>query len=325
MNLIVIYTPLQFINARRFISENNQDSKIIVLASAKQNLDQIRALDYEKLCSYPLLTFNFLHKEFLWIIKLVYVSLLNTTCYKSLVLGNYNDLSGYLLMLRFEKSKKNIFLLDDGMATVNIYYNRNALKKSKYVENVKGGNVGKILKIIGYLNTPIQSVTFYTNIDLDALSEPYNDKIVLFQQQKFDKPKSKDNSSVWFIGQPLVKNKIINQQLFDELMVRIYSMLKLHFDNIIYIYHRSENSRINENWTSRRLGLPIEEEIMLSNGNLPKAIITFYSTAIYNISQMDCGVELYYVDISKHTSVNHSVTNVYTLLSKVKNLHEIEV
>src|SRR5690554_244197 len=102
MKLLVVFTPLQYLNAIRIIAALDRSYLLLVLTTNKVNIDQIENLDINNKCIYPLKGLNFLHDEILWFVKLLYVWMfIKLDDFSDVVVGNFNNVVGYFMALRF--------------------------------------------------------------------------------------------------------------------------------------------------------------------------------------------------------------------------------
>src|SRR5690606_30643694 len=175
--------------------------------------------------------------------------------------------------------KKNIVLLDDGLATFKIYTDRNRNYKL-YNSNLFGGRVVKVLKKIFQLNEKrkIPSLTFYTVYNLMSLSKCKFDKVLNFSMcvnnLKLDK------NLVWFIGQPLVKYNILDEVTFKNELLKLKEFYQNKSIDFVYILHRFEEPLVDLDIDYQSFNKPLEDLFLNQQTSLPGTIISFYSTAL---------------------------------------------
>ena len=211
MNLVLVFTPFQYLCATRYANETQEDVHIVVLTSSKTNIQRISILQKQFPVKFPLQRITFIGNNLLWVIKMFYVRCIRIGKYKKILIGNFSNLAAVYLALRFYKSEKEVILLDDGMATLNIYKARNV---NNDLSN-KDASAGRLTSLFFILfpklrKVKIESLTFYTLYDLEGIYKPKHDKIIKFSFDNRSVKKSKlDEHLVWFIGQPLVALNIL--------------------------------------------------------------------------------------------------------------------
>lgn len=133
-DLIIVFTPLQFLNALEYTRQENRFCKITVLTGDKSNKEQIKKVDYNKQAKFPLSAFNAFPNKLFCLIGLLYLKHLLFKNYKCVVIGNYNNVIGYSAAHGFYKKGSKVVLLDDGLATIKLFLNRNATKQTQNID-----------------------------------------------------------------------------------------------------------------------------------------------------------------------------------------------
>jgi len=97
-------------------------------------------------------------------------------------------------------------------------------------------------------------------------------------------------NEVWFLGQPLIKGKYVNEEMFVNLMEKVRG----HFSgmHLVYILHPREDHCVRSLLLDRslvdevrRTDLPIELELAFSE-SFPMVISGFFTSAFENIAQL---------------------------------------
>lgn len=321
MDLIVIFTPLQFLNSLAYRNQFDRNCKFLVLTTDRRNISQIDSLDKERICKYPLRKFLFLHQELLWVIKIVYTLLfVYTKNYSSIIIGNYYNIAGFCLAYKFQEAKKDVTFVDDGAATVNIYVERNEknlLRPSKLF----GGLITYLLRYSRFLcNKYLNNITFYTCFELKNICQPKYDTIIK-QNFMLNSKRKEYCNELWFIGSPLIENRLMDKKTFDETINKVVNYAKSKNMKFKYILHRFENKKNDLNCI--KFESPIEV-FLDSVDKFPNEVVSFYSSAIINIASMYPYIKTYYINLFKIDSVRYQYTEtLYKVFENHNNLKEL--
>lgn len=322
-NLLVIFTPLQFLNALDYIKSSKEDYELLVLTTNKINIEQIKKLDKNEISSYPLERFNFVHDEALWFSKLAYARYaIDPKKYDAVIIGNFNNIVGYFLSVKFDKLNKKVTLLDDGLATIKIYLDRNR-RNLKSNQNLFGGRWLKAYKkIFGIKPTKkIDRLNFYTSYDLCKLVESTCDQVKLIQPSTPSKNTIlTDKNQVWFIGSPVVEFGIIERKAFDYLLEALKKELSKRGASLYYILHRSEKEK-GQGLNYVKFDEPLEI-VFEDLKTYPQSIISFYSSALVNLASAYPSLKCSYIDLSKIKKESKALAEVYSFLKIHQSLSE---
>jgi hypothetical protein len=319
-SLVIIYTPLQYLNALAYKNQLGKKCKFLVLTSRKINIQQIRKIDKENNCNYPLKKICFFNEELLWISKSLYTLFLRTSKYKEIIIGNYDNIISYFLALKFQGKNKEIILLDDGLATLNVYRERNELKILKS-SCLFGGKINLLINNILFKKNYLNSITFYTSFDLQSIAAPRFDKVIKQVYEVIDN-QNKIINEIWFIGSPLLENNTISEEKFEECMNKVKSYANENELSFKYILHRFEKPKVGLNCI--QFDSPIE--IVIKDSNLfPKEVISFYSTALINIANIFPQIKCTYINLYKINGNLHALKYVYEAFEKHNNLKEFSI
>lgn len=184
------------------------------------------------------------------------------------------------------------YLVDDGLAMLS--YNEIITQKS---------NREKIRKIIyscfGY-KLEIIDFTFFTIFDLNKDNIVKNN----FSYIKQSINTKKIESTVYFIGQPLVELSMISKANFKNKLKKIINYYESK--SFIFILHRRQNEQlikelsIELDFSYKRFDHLIELE-MLNSAVIPSDFATFYSTAIMTLPKIlsDCAYKAFKIKPDK--------------------------
>ena len=71
-SLIVVVTPLQFINAMAYIKQTNKNCVCLVLNTYEKSIKQISNMDTNKICIYPLDNIKIFNRYIQLMLKIFY-------------------------------------------------------------------------------------------------------------------------------------------------------------------------------------------------------------------------------------------------------------
>ncbi|TCD02702.1 polysialyltransferase family glycosyltransferase [Pedobacter psychroterrae] len=328
MILIVIFTPLQFINALQFIDKHDEPCKLVVLTDSRTNINQIKEIDKNNICHFPFGSMTSLEKNLMWFLKLSYASTFSIGSYSKIVIGNFNNIVGYFLGLKFHRNGKKVVLIDDGLATFRIYTSRNIQKELTNDFLFGGVAVNLLKKLFGISNKEVVSnLTFFTSYELNSIAPPTSDQVEMFMlNSEINNADLIDKDVVWFIGSPLVKLRIIEYELFSKILMEVNKALGQSGKKLKYVLHRSENPYKDLDIDFIRFDKPLEEIFLNPDGNLPGTVISFYSTALLNLVSFAKHTTCYYIDITKypHKPIT-DIKQVYDYFRTVPDLKEYEI
>lgn len=262
---------------------------------------------------------HFLPDHFLWFLKLVYAYFFfSTNKYSDLVIGNISNVVGFVMALKFQKSQKKITLIDDGLATVNRYIERNKIESLK-PQSLFGGRMMFFLNRI-LMNKDLKSLTFFTTYQLNKLAPPKYDQVVNQECSNYNGV-LKQNNELWFIGSPLLEEKRINKTYFYDSINKVQEYATSKGLKLKYILHRREYEKDNIN--CERFDLPIE--VVLGNTDLkPAAIVSYYSSALIHIASLYSAIDCYYINLHKKDKLRHeNLKTIYDIFKHHNNLDEL--
>ncbi|MDY0123319.1 polysialyltransferase family glycosyltransferase [Sulfurimonas sp.] len=220
-----------------------------------------------------------------------YISIINKLKqyeYKNVFTGHFGQFQNILLS---NLITSKIYALDDGSATLRWH-------KSELNPNIKSEvKFSKKMKILRYSLIGLKTyfdrkrVNYFTMFDL----KPYYGETIVQNKfifmRRYTANKTVDNSTVYFIGQPLYGEKLVEKNVYFEFLENIKRYFVKQNKKIIYIPHRREENLeefgniIDDNFKIQRLPTSVEIHL-LSLDILPAGICSFYSTALFSINKI---------------------------------------
>lgn len=297
VNIFIIKTPFQFLNAIRFKEQNLNENLnfLIIVTQNKNSYDRITQIcnseDWDlifnlgiqlasikfKYLSKLILKYNALKMDFTWVTKL------------SEIKKNYsidNIISGNYFEPIFQISTNNclynsLVIVDDGTATFRILKEREKeldqevsffFEKKYVIYNI-------LLRI---KKKPIKSISFFSKYNFTPHK---SDNYILNKTTEEDLLIKSIEDTVFIIGGPYVSKNMIPKNKYIEILKKIvHTYPAKHF---YYIPHRQENkndkSLVSKYMTIIEPNEPIELYFKKTD-ILPKWIIGFYSSALINLS-----------------------------------------
>lgn len=294
-NYYFVRTPLQYLNAVE--ARNNDIFKygehhLIVLSDFHRTISQIELIIETEFWS----SITFSWKEFSAKKNNPIFNAVNIlkrkrkidkiiTSTKPIDLIFWGNLNSNWFFYLYQKTKSNIYILDDGFISISTILNTN-LKDTK--SKLLSSNIGKIERFILRLNFNIDwnRITFFTNFDLKKSSK----KIELHNYEYLSKQFkiSALSNVIYFIGQPLIFQKMMKHEVYITMVDSIIRYYQSKDYNCFYIPHRSTTlDYIPNHWSTKSFNKPLECILFDESIEKPMIFASFYSSALYNIAMMD--------------------------------------
>jgi hypothetical protein len=287
--LSIVRSPFQLICLNEYLLENSNNIKCLIIVNTEKEKDQcLQILKYLKLLDYSI----FIAKPFYVQINL---SKLISKKYEELVIGHYFD-NICVFAARILRYKK-LVVLDDGVSTLAI--NKLKSKTSPY------GRIYFKQKFFNFFfHSPKNFIFFTIFFDHIASSNLYvkskNNLTFLSDQvsPNFDK------NCVYFIGDPVVEEKLISLDDYLVFLERLSNKSKL-----IYFPHRNESEANLTRY--RNIGVEIRslnvsfEIYLVQNNVIPNKLISFHSTALFTsrliLNKFIDRIKFYYIELDQNS------------------------
>jgi len=314
MNLFIVAGPLHIINAieaiEYFSSKNN--ILLILYTGNSHQLSQMKRLlhfyKWDRIIYFPL--------PMKKIDKIFFVKRVNSILKKieiksisNIFVGEYrSDHVNHIVNIF---NYKKVYLLDDGLA--QLYYHKE-INNIPYRVKLRQ----LFYRFISYRLKPID-YTFFTIYNIPNVKIIKN-RYTFFKRYISSK---KVENIVYFIGQPLVELKIINQKEYIELLSKIRD--RYRGVEFIYILHRREKKEniekasLDLNFKYQEFDNPIEIE-MLQRDTIPKYFATFYSSAIVTLPSFIEKSNYRVFQISKSRINSKLRENIYFTYQELKKI-----
>jgi len=294
-NFYFVRTPLQYLNAveaRHADKFKSGEHHLIVLSDFHRTLSQIESIIETEFWS----SIQFPWKEFSAKKNNPIFNAINTvkrkrkidkiiSLIKTIDLIFWGNLNSNWFFYLYQKTKSTIYLLDDGFVSINTILNID-LKDLK--STLLSSKIGKIERFILKLNFSIDwdRIVFFTNFDIKNNTKKIelHDYSFLSKQFKINTL----NNTVYFIGQPLIFQKMMKKEVY----VALVDTIILHYESrnfdCFYIPHRSTTlDYIPKHWSTKSFNKPLECILFEESIEKPLIFASFYSSALYNISIID--------------------------------------
>ncbi len=301
-SLSIIASPLQLINAIEAINDFNLNTNDLLIIKTTNNIndEQIdRILNNQQDIKWRnLIIINFTDKVYekvFFAIKIAYtLKKIRATKYDFIFLGNYRSTQmRHLANIVFTK---NLYLIDDGSATIGL---------DKY--EVKKDFKYYIYNFFGYKQA-LENYSLFTmykkELFVDSIYNTYRlNSFNIIKKSLTSKPKIKQ---VYFIGQHLIELGVIDYNYYYQYLSSIIDFYKKQDLVFVYILHRSNNYALFKqlssdlNFTIIKFDYPIEIQLLYMK-KLPEQFATFYSTGAMTIKKLlpNSNITAFYIDNSK--------------------------
>lgn len=290
-NLYIVSSPFQCISAieakTQLLLENNVIVAVYYSNDGDETHIQMREIlklsDWNEVIEIGLERKKSKYFEYISIIKKF-----KKYKYKNIFIGHFGQFQTVLLS---NLITNKIYTLDDGAATLKWH-------KSELNPNFKNHlKISKKIKMLRYSLFGMKTyfdrkkINYFTMFDL----KPYYGEIIVQNEFIFMRRhianKKVDNSTVYFIGQPLYGEKLVEKNAYFEFLEKIKAYFVKHNIKVIYIPHRREQSleefsNITDSYFEiKKLSTSVEIHL-LKLDVLPIGIYSFYSTAIFSIQKI---------------------------------------
>ena len=321
-NLYIVSSPFQCISAMEAKTQLGLDENILIAIyyskDGEKTYEQMR--EVFKLSHWDeVIEIGLERKKSKYFENLSLIKRLKKDAYNMIFTGHFGQFQNILLS---NLKANQIFALDDGAATLRWH-------KSELNPNLEHPlRLSKKIKMLRYsllgLKTDFDKkrINYFTMFDL----EPYYGETIIQNQfifmKKFIANKKIDDEIVYFIGQALYDEKIVEKETYLEYLEKAKSHLVTQNKKIIYIPHRREenlkdlNYLVDDNFKIQRL--PTSVEIyLLGLDVLPSSIYSFYSTALFSIHKI-FGIEAtaVYVNSDSIKIYKEGIEDAYSVFKK---------
>ena len=327
MNIFLVRTPLQFLNAitaRRYFNIDEKDAILIILYNHSENtkkqlnyIEQTNTEGWRKTLRLKNRNNLFHLLELRYIIKKLTKENLN---YK-LFVGNYTNT--IYRDIANNKVFEEVVLLDDGNATISLYdqmVNKNNIDLNKN-KSILNRFIRRIVKLNPNYLSKCTFFTVYKELkpvqEINVIHHGY----ICFEKELINKKVSND---AVFLGSPYVDLQLMKEEDYLNLM----RIIRKKFNNKIwYIPHRTETEEIlkkirNIGYTIKRLNTSIEYEILINRFEIPSHILCFTTSAAINfkylLANKEVRIEVLKPEINKFTDdiYREKIVGIYKYYEK---------
>jgi len=318
-NLFIIGTPLQLLNAIEAIKYFQLDECILVIVHRSLKANKVQIEDLKNMYKFEE-TIDIEYSKNSSMMKYVnLVKYLKKYRYSYIFFPKLETVPKLVLP---NVKKEKVFLLDDGVLTVEIY--DKFIKKNK----LNKYNLKEIRFLLFGLKIKIKDkINFFTYFDLEPLDgvEIIKNKLSFIKETYLNKS-TKDDSLIYFIGHP--PSKAVDN---DTYMNSILTLVKKFNKKIIYIPHRGEteegikqiSSLTTDILNVLNVNMPIEL-YFLKNKIYPTHIISYYSTALTTLNILYPESKVSYVHIPNYMELDKNLINIYKTYTQ-KNFTRLDI
>lgn len=298
--LVYVESPYQLENAISFLDECNKREGVKIVI--RNNLNALQLNQFKKLVNtLPSIELIYLKLPAFGIFKFLYYPfvlfflLLKSSTASTILIGDARSIVAFPLLKALKFSNKQVVLVDDGLYMLS------------YIKNI--------------FDKPY---TIYSSLPLEKIIEK-NSKTLTFQYCQIDTVEAlTDNSrSVYFIGMKITEICFISEELYFNYLKKI----KLKFNEYTHYYFPHRGESINKLKVIEGLGFTIIkpeisiEDYFKKERTYGGVFITFFSTALYNLSQMIGNADFYYIKVDNKDFPElqtQSVLECYSLFCQAK-------
>jgi len=328
-NYYFVRTPLQYLNALEAKNKEvfqAEEHHLIILSDFHRTISQLEEIvennfwssvnypwkEFSKTKNNPILNALNVYKR-----KLRLDNILSKINMNDLIFWGNIHTNWFFYLCK--KTRSNSYILDDGFVTIH------TLKKIDLKEikaTLLSSKVGKIERFILKLNYEIDwnKIFFFTNFNTDSNTQKVilHDYSFLSQQFKI----ATLTNSIYFIGQPLVFQKMMKKDVYIALIEAIFKFYQSLGLSCFYIPHRSTTfDYIPNHWQTKSFNKPLESILFDEKIEKPQVFASFYSSALYNIAMMDKNsiFKIDYWQFDKEDLLNFPIDKIQEALDFVQS------
>lgn len=286
-SLFIVRSPLQFLNAIEARERFKCDETVLVLMFNKnpKNNEQMRSLlitdDWCKTIEYDQQKFSRLQR---FSAQANLVKSLKSNAYDYIFSGDFGTIN-QIILANVEADK--IYLVDDGIATIAIH------KKVSNKNYFRQQNLSRRMKFYRYclfglayrIKQPINFYTIYDIKSTDTLEVIHHEfdhlKASMLQQCELE-------DVTYLLGQNMIETGLMSAEIYLSYVKKIIA----HYPGkIIYIPHRTEVGidtleKLENDFFIVRKSVGAIELVLLDSGIYPAHIISFFSSALFNLDKI---------------------------------------
>lgn len=324
-NLFIVGTPLQLLNAIEAAKHFSLSNNILLIVHRSLNANK-EQMEYVK-------TF------FAWdeIIEIPYSKHSSLFKYIAIIKQLKQNIYSHIFISKLEivpklaiaNLKKNmVFLLDDGLLTIDIYNKQ--IKRSKYnkydFKELRFLAFGLKIKVRDTIHLfTIFKLKPFKNIEVVQNNFDYLLSL-------FPKSNSDNDDCIYFLGHPS-NPKLVSNATY---MQNINKLLHVFNKKIIYIPHRAETAQdmellgqiTNPLFFINNINMPVEL-YFLQNGIYPHHIISYYSTALVTLSGIFKDAIATYIYLPNGETIDKDLIGIYKLYTdegyQKLNLEDVQI
>lgn len=333
-NLFIIASPLQLVNAMEavYYFKTSYNILIVMYNSSLNSIDfnqKINLLDIEEWDEIVYYDLGKIAKKKRFFKQVELIKKLRKDEYNYLFSGDFGTIQKAIMA---NVNVENIYLLDDGTASIMIY---ETLKNEHFFNKIP---FFKKIKLLRYLLMNLryqikQNINYFTIYHLSSLPHM---NVIQHDFSFLKKTKLQEcikTKTIYILGQNLVEVGFIKEEIYLKYLKKI---IENYDGKIIYKPHRSEKvtdsylSLVSENFLiDTEINQGPVEITFLNNKIYPSIVISFFSSALFSLDKIFENTLIYSVKIDekdlikKHNNVE-VINSCYAFL-KNTNVKDIDI
>tara|TARA_R110002072_G_C7974062_1_gene535130 strand:+ start:2345 stop:3334 length:990 start_codon:yes stop_codon:yes gene_type:complete len=286
-NLFIVRSPLQFLNAIEAREKFACNNTVLVLMfnTNIKNTEQMRSLlkvdEWNEIIEYDQQKIPRLKR---FIAQATLVKTLKKQPYHYVFSGDFGTINQIIIS---NVKAEEIYLVDDGMATIAIY---NKIRNQHYFREQSLSSKMKFYryKLAGLTYLIKQAINFYTIYEIKSTD------LIQVKYHEFNHLKShqlqqcQHTELTYLIGQNMIQSGLMDA---DTYILYIKKIIANYSGDIIYIPHRTEvgirelKKLESDRFTIKKSTGAIEI-VLLNDGIYPAHIVSFFSSALFNLDKI---------------------------------------
>lgn len=315
-NLFIVRTPLQLINALEAKHHFKTSNNLLIVIYSTNQTDKIqmnkllKENDWDEIIKLNRKGKKSIFWEYIKIIKEVKKETID-----NLFVVFFNGVQRLFIS---NINAQKIYLIDDGVASFTIQKKLPKLMlEKKWINELR-------YKLVGLKTNITKFPNFFTAYNL----MPYPNQEIIknnydYLISSFLSKTTEDTQHIYLLGQTLIKPNIVSQNYY----LKILKAIKSHFNQqtIIYIPHRDEQpsdleaiKALEDSHFILETSKGAIETEFLENGIYPNHIVSFFTSALFNLEKIFPKSEIFAVKIDsqylkeRKEAVEHCYTELKT-------------
>ncbi len=329
-SISVVSSQMQLMNVVECIKSHNYRNNILIVVSATNKREAdikklLRENDVYGIFFCGVFYFRFRENLFVQLIQtvlyLIRVRMITfQKCFHNVIIGNYLLFTHRYVIKAITRNDcaPNVYVVDDGMATIKIVRYREKEKQEKCISLFLPFYHRAVSIHFLFKRFFIQQLCFYTIYSIKNVSDDMVEK----NEYEFLKNNYKRNigesqrikEQIIFLGQPLCEHNVMSTKVLNEHMRKIQCMFP-DCGCIAYYMHPAERKKKELQYESViEYENKMNVEMLALSLPAKTKVLSFYSSSLITIKRLRNDIDLYCVYEDSLVKNNAQLEDIYKML-----------